>query len=1052
MQRLNEGWLSSISRRLVAFVVVALGVAALAMAQDKVTIKGTVVDETGAPLPGVSVAVSGTTTGTVTDFNGNYSLSVPAGSQLVYSFIGFDNQNVTVAAGKNVYNVTMKDSSQDLEEVIVVGYGQQKKESIVGAITQTTGEVLERAAGITDVGQALTGNLPGVVTVSSSGMPGEETPQIFIRGSQNQPLVLVDGVERDMSSVDMSSVESLSVLKDASATAVFGVKGANGVILITTRRGKEGKAQVNVQFNAIMKMVSKLPNKLDSYDALIARNVAIEHELNIADSWSSYRPMEFIENYRNQGDKRDELGNLIRERYPNVDWQDALFKKRAMSYNANVNVAGGSKFVKYFASLDYVNEGDLFKVYENNRGYDSGYSYNRIGTRSNLDFNLTSSTVLKLGIAGSMGIRKCPAANDGDEWQMAQRWAGAYNISPDAFLPTYSDGSWGYLPGSTNVTNSAQNLALSGTQQKITTTITTDFTLEQNLDFLTEGLNLRGTISWDNRFLEAGRGVSDMYKSDPVINWIDPDTGERNLKQPYHAYHKFDTQEGIPAWSVSDGSVQDWNTYRRFNYQIQLNYNKKFVDMHNVGVMGVFQRDENATGSMIPSYRENWVFRVTYDFMSKYFLEYNGAYNGSEKYSSDKRFVFFSSGALGWTISEESFMQNLKDNKIIDMLKIRASVGQIGDDSKGNRFAYKDEWAVAGKIKGIAATEPDGETSYDIYREASLGNPDLQWETVTKYNVGLDYAFLDGLLAGNVELFKDKRKDMVMTPATPSYYGQTAASINYGEQTTKGYEIELRVSKSLLNGMRVWGNFSMTHAENVMDKVAEPSLYPAYRKQTGYASNQTRSYIDCGFINTYDDMYGSTKLSTNDSQKLLGDYHVMDFNGNGQIDDNDSAPYGYTSNPENTYNATVGVDWKNWNFFVQFYGVSNVTRDVTLESFGSKLNTVFDMGSWWSEEHENAEYLTPRYNSTPSYYNCTQYLEDASYVRLKNVELGYTFDKSKDFMKKIHFSSLKLFISGNNLWVWSRMPDDRESNFAGSAGQGAYPTVKRINFGLKFSL
>lgn len=1044
----SQRW-CGVAKKSLLFAMLFVANALFAQVSQKVT--GQVVDQDGNPLPGVAVMIQGTTTGTVTDFDGNYSLSVPTGSTLTFSFIGFENQSAVVAAGNNVYNMTMEDDSKQLEEVVVVGFGQQRKESVVGAITQTTGEVLERAAGITNVGQALTGNLPGVVTVASSGMPGEETPKIFIRGSQNEPLVLVDGVERDMTSVDMSSVESLSVLKDASATAVFGVKGANGVILITTRRGKEGKAQVNVQFNAIMKMVSKLPNKLDSYDALIARNTAIEHELNIADSWANYRPMTFIENYRNQGDKRDELGNLIRERYPNVDWQDALFKKHAMSYNANVNVAGGSKFVRYFASLDYVNEGDLFKVYENNRGYDSGYSYNRIGTRSNLDFNLTKYTMFKVGIAGSMGLRKCPAANDGDDWQMAQRWAGAYNISPDAFLPTYSDGSWGYLPGSTNVTNSAQNLALSGTQQKTTTTITTDFTLEQKLDFLTEGLNFRGTVSWDNRFLEAGHGVSDMYKSDPVINWIDPDTGERSLKTPYHAYHKFDTQEGLPAWDLSNGSVQDYMTMRRFNYQLQLNYNRKFADKHSVGVMGVFQRDEYAQGSMIPSMRENWVFRTTYDFLGRYFAEYNGAYNGSEKYSPDKRFVFFSSGALGWTISEEKFMQNLKDKKIIDNLKVRASIGQIGDDSKGDRFAYMSQWAVGGKTNGLG-TDPGTASNYEWYRQSTVGNPGLQWEVVTKYNVGLDYAFLDGLLAGNVEFFKDKRKDMVMSSALPSYFGQKSAPINYGEMTTKGYEIELRVSKVLPNQMRLWGNFNMTHAENVIDKVTEPELYPAYRKQVGYASGQTRSFIDCGFINSYDEMYGSTKYDANDSQKLLGDYHVMDFNGNGVIDENDSAPYGYTGNPENTYNATVGVDWKGWNFFLQFYGVSNVTRDVTLTSFGGKLNTVFDMGSWWSEDHENAEYLTPRYNSTPSYYNCTQFLEDASYVRLKNVELGYTFDRNTAFMKKIHFSSLKFFVSGNNLLVWSRMPDDRESNFAGGAGQGAYPTVKRINFGLKFSL
>ncbi|MDO4461857.1 MAG: TonB-dependent receptor [Bacteroidia bacterium] len=1055
MQRLKEGWFSAIRRRLAAMCVVLLGAATVAMAQNKVTISGKVVDESGEPLPGVSVAVSGTTVGTVTDFDGNYSLSVPVGAQISYSFIGFDDKNVAVAAGQNVYNITMSDSSKALDEVVVVGYGQQKKESIVGAITQATGEVLERAAGITNVGQALTGNLPGVVTVASNGMPGEEQPQIFIRGSQNQPLVLVDGVERDMASVDMASVETLSVLKDASATAVFGVKGANGVILITTKRGREGRAQVNVQANAIMKMVAKLPNKLDSYDALVQRNRVIEHELNIADSWGAYRPMSFIENYRNQGDKKDELGNLLRERYPNVDWQDALFKKHAMSYNANVNVAGGSQFVKYFAALDYVNEGDMFKEFDNSRGYKSGYSFNRIGARSNLDFNLTKSTVLKVGIAGSMGIRRCPATNDGDEWQMAQRWAGAYSISPDAFLPKYSDGTWGWLPSGTNVSNSIENLAVAGTQQKITTTITTDFSLDQDLSFLLEGLNVRGTISWDNRFLEAGRGVNDLNNS-TVRNWCDPETGQWNMKQPYVDYQNFNTQEPLPKWSVSNGSVQDWNTYRRFNYQIQLNYNHKFADKHSVGLMGVFQRDEFAQGNMIPSYRENWVFRATYDFLSKYFLEYNGAYNGSEKYSKDNRFVFFSSGALGWTISEESFMQNLKEKGIIDMLKIRGSIGQIGDDSKGDRFAYLSQWEISGnKLPGMSDQEPDGQSSYDVYREKTIGNPDLKWETVTKMNVGVDYAFLGGLLAGNVEFFKDKRKDMVMTEVTPKYFGQAARSINYGEMTTKGYEIELRVSKTLPNEMRLWGNFNMTHAENVMDKVAEPQLYASYRKKQGYASGQTTSFIDCGFINTFDEIYGSTEISGVDNQKLVGDYHIMDFDGNGIIDDNDTAPYGYSSTPENTYNATVGVDWKGWNFFVQFYGVSNVTRDVTLQSWGSsdKLNTVYDMGSWWIDNQGSSDYVTPRYNSKPDkYYHCTQFLEDASFVRLKNVELGYTFDKNFNFMKKIHFTYMKLFVSGNNLFVWSNLPDDRESNFGGSTGQGTYPTVKRINFGLKFSL
>lgn len=576
---------------------------------------GTVVDNAGEPLIGASVIVKGNASqGTVTDFDGNFQLKVPSEQTvLVVSYVGMNTKELRVGK-QRTFNVVLTDNTQ-LTEVIVVGYGQQKKASVVGAITQTTGEVLERAAGISDIGSALTGNLPGVVTMSSSGMPGEEEPQIIIRGASSwnnsSPLVLVDGIERPMSSVDIQSVATISVLKDASATAVYGVKGANGVILITTKRGQEGKAQINVSANAIMKMPSKIPEKYDSYDALMARNVAVEHELNLyPESFAYVKPVSFIENYRNSDpNAKDDLGNLISERYPNVDWRKALFEDYAMSYNANLNVSGGTKFVKYFAGVDFVSEGDLYKDFGNGRQYSTGYNYNRVSVRSNLDFNVTKSTVLKINIAGTNGKRKSPWNQDGwSPWQESQRWNGIYNISPDVFLPKYSDGSWGFLPGSTNVDNGARSLALGGTETRTTTRINTDFVLEQQLDFITKGLSARGMIAWDNVFEEARRGINDLY-NDPQDKWINPETGATVYKQPYEAYDRFDYTQGN-KWTTNGGSVDNKATTRNLNYQLQLNYARSF-GKHDVSAMGVFARQETAWGSMIPNYREDWVFRAT---------------------------------------------------------------------------------------------------------------------------------------------------------------------------------------------------------------------------------------------------------------------------------------------------------------------------------------------------------------------------------------------------------------------------------------------------------
>ena len=1049
--------LKSLVKRAVPAILMLLCSTLYAQAQGSgIEVRGTVVDNAGEPLIGASVIVKGNAgLGTVTDFDGNFLLKVPSEQTvIVVSYVGMNTKEVRVGK-QRTFNVVLTDNTE-LTEVIVVGYGQQKKASVVGAITQTTGEVLERAAGITDIGAALTGNLPGVVTTASTGMPGEEDPKIQIRGASSwnnsDPLVLVDGIERPMSSVDIQSVATISVLKDASATAVYGVKGANGVILITTKRGAEGKAQIGVSANAVMKIPSKLPDKLDSYDAYMARNVAIEHELNLnPDSWAYMRSMDFISNFRNPNpDAKDEYGNLISERYPNVDWQRALFKDFTMSYNANLNISGGTKFVKYFASVDFVSEGDLYKDFGNGRQYPTGYDYKRVNVRSNLDFSLTKSTVLKVNIAGSSGRQMTPWANQvNNDWQISQQWAGVYNISPDVFMPKYADGSWGFLPGSTNVSNAAESISIGGTQYITTTRITTDFVLEQQLDFITKGLSARGMVAWDNTFREDGRGISDLY-NDPQHKWINPQTGEVVYKEPYEAYDKFDYSMGN-KWSTQKGQVQNWATQRNLNYQVQLNWARSF-GKHDVSAMGVFARQEYAQGSVIPSYREDWVFRATYGWANRYSLEFNGAYNGSEKFSKDNRFAFFASGAIGWTISEEPFMEKLREKHIIDMLKFRASYGGIGDDNVGSRWMYMTQWAYGG---ATCLDTTQGTSPYTFYREATVGNENVHWEKVKKFNFGIDYGFLGGLIAGSFDIFSDRRTDILVggSQLVPSYFGQAPAWVNLGEVKTHGYELEVRVNKVFANKMRVWANMNMTHATNEVIQRDDPELYPSYRKQAGFAIGQTHAYIDKGMMQTYDDLYGSPKHDTSDGQKLPGDYYIVDFNGDGQVDStNDYVPYGYTGSPQNTYNATIGFEYKGFSCFAQFYGVTNVTRDVTMISLSDPmLANVYDQGTWWSLDHYNADVLTPRFNSKPTYYYGTQYLCDGSYIRLKNVEVAYTF--TQPWIRKIGIHDLKVYVNANNLWLWTRMPDDRESNFSSNGGAtGAYPTVKRINFGVKFNL
>ena len=1030
---------------------------------QKIQVKGNLVDGTGEPLIGATVKVKGNAgVGAVTDLDGNFSISVPSeNSTLVFTYVGMKTKEVKVGK-KREFKLTLEDDNA-IGEVVVVGYGQQKKASVVGAITQTTGKVLERAGGVSDIGSALTGNLPGVITSSSSGMPGDEDPKIVIRGvsswNSSDPLILVDGIERPMSSVDIHSVQSISVLKDASATAVYGVKGANGVILITTKRGTEGKAKISASASSALKLVSKLPETYGSADALYYVNQAIKHELGLSpSSWGDIRSTDFINNYNAPAGSIDpETGLLMSERYPDVDWQKELFKDYAMSYNANVNIAGGTKAVKYYAAIDYQHEGDLFREWENNRGYTSGYGFNRINVRSNLDFQLTKTTTLKANLSGSHGIRKSPYGLEKGSWAETQLWQAAYSAPHDTFLPQYSDGVWGYFPKDPQGSpNSVTNLALQGEQSTTTTRINTDFTLEQDLSFITKGLKASALVSWDNVFVEASRGINDLDHA-AQYKYIDPITGEVTYKQKPGGKNNFDFVETI-AWKTDAGALNNNLTQRNLFYQAQLYWGRKF-GQHDVTAMGVFNRSERATGSQFTNYREDWAFRTTYNYADRYMLEYNGAYNGSEKFSKDNRFAFFNSGAIGWNVANEKWFKPVAETKVfgrnlVDILKLRYSYGEIGEDNVWERWLYQTTWAYGGKTH-LDSTNPGNESIYTWYKEAKVGNPDIHWEKAIKQNFGIDYAFLGGLVAGSLEFFNEKRSDIMIAGSSrsvPFYFGASAPYMNKGRTKTTGYELEVRLKYDFANGIHAYANMNMTHAKNVVTEHDDPVMLPSYQKNVGYSIGQAKSYLDNGTAQSWDDVIAMTPHNTNDNQKLPGQYIITDFNGDGVIDTNDSAPYGYTGTPQNTYNATIGIDYKGFSIYAQFYGVTNVSRYVAFNSLPkSYLHTVFKEGAYWSPSTPDG-IPSLRMNSTPSYYEGTRFLYDGSFCRLKNLEVAYTWNGG--WIKSLGLSMLKVYVNGNNLFLWTDMPDDRESNFAGTglASQGAYPTMKRINFGFKLEL
>lgn len=1014
------------------------------------SISGVVKDVGGMPLPGVTVIQKGTTRGAVTDFDGNYSLTLTSGNKtLVFSYIGFKTIEMPVS-GKTSINIVLQEDIASLDEVIVVGYGTQKKESVVGAISQIKGEDLQRLnSGITNVQEALQGNLPGLVAIQGSGVPGRNDMQIFIRGQASwngsgQPLILVDGVERAIDNVDFNDVENISVLKDASATAVFGVQGANGVILLTTKRGQTGKAQLSLSANTTFKTISKLPEKLSAYDAILEANSSIMRELaNTEASWNLIRPLAIAERYRNPASLEE---SYI---YPNVDWKDVITKDFANDYRVNLSVRGGGKDSKYFGSLAYQKVSDIFDgdSYDNGKGYQSGYNYDRFNFRSNIDFNITKTTEFSVSLGGFLGVQQ-------DAGNLNLVTNSIYELAPNAYIPVFPDGIFGrdFNDVFAN-TNPLVTLTNTGYTTNTTFQINTDFILKQNLDFITKGLKFQGRFSLDNET------VREQVLSDPGAD------GQENVR--YRIFDEFfresfDSPNGVndfsfvpTPWSLGPDNIDNGSIRRNLLYDVSLDYSNTFANKHSVTGLLLARRQERARGSQFPVYREDWVGRVTYDYDKRYFLDVSGAYNGSEKYGPGFRFDLFPAIAAGWTVSNEAFMENAD---WLNKLKFRGSYGEIGDDQGGQRFEYLSTWQSGGGAFIQSGTGNSTQRSpYVFFGQDNVGNANLQWETAIKYNAGVEIGLFKNLITAEFDYFGENRSNILIPGtqrAVPDWFGATPPAFNRGRVEVRGYEVIVGVNHTFASGLNLNGNFNFTQAKDLVLDREDPELAPFYQKAAGYPIGQPRSAIPSNILTSWDDVYNSVPKAVGQGFTRVGYYNLQDYNGDGNYNGAfDNVPFGFPVRPQRTWAATVGAKYKAWNMSVQFYGTQNTNRNYDSRTFNNQIDTFFvqDLG-YWTVDNPTGTQTQPAFNTAQGATANRQNFFDGSLTRLRSIAIGY--DVPKETCERLGVKGISLFANGNNLFLWTDLPDDREFNSnqtADSAFRGDYPTLIRFNFGFNLN-
>lgn len=1012
-----------------------------AQTDQKITITGKILSEAdNTPLVGATIAEKGTTNGTSSDANGTYKIIVSKTSTLVVSFIGYVAQEVTLG-NRSAVDITLKADLQQLQDVVVVGYGTQKKSTLTGAVTSVKSEEILKAP-TSNVTNSLTGRMPGVFVVQRSGKPGDNQADIFIRGRATTgdaaPLIIVDGAERQtFGDIDPNEIETISVLKDASATALFGIKGGNGVVLITTKVGKEGKPRISYSGNVAVQTYTSLPKTLNSFTAASLLN---EANANVGKA-PAFTEAE-LQKFQDHSDPY---------KYPDFNWFDYLTRKYYPQTQHNLNVSGGTKIAKYFISVGYLFEDGILKKFDNPYGYSSTPKYDRYNFRSNLDLNLSKDLTVSVKLGGRLEERYAPAgdpfyANAEIEYLLSR----VNGIPAYAYVPFLPDGRFMENPNAgVNLTNPLGWITRRGYFIQQNNSIESTLALNYDLRKVVKGLSFRTQYAYDAYFI-ANRRQQGTFTS----YYINKQTDQ--VVKGNASFSDADTPLGAVT-ATYDGTMS-------YNLQSSLNYNNSF-GKHTVTGLALFQRQARRVVGAQPAYASQGIVgRVTYSFLDKYFAEFNGAYNGSENFASGKRYGFFPAVSAGWTVSKEKFMENAS---WISYLKFRGSFGRIGFDRiGGNRFLYLDEYSrtstvyPGGSNLGLAVKPntaaqfglPTAISTYPAVTHSRIGNPLITWETSTKRNIGFESSFLNDMFSLNFDLFDEKRTNILLNRQSGlTTYGEAYPSVNFGEVYNHGYEVELRHQRRI--GNLAYGfNAQASFARNKIISLDEPFGRPAYQKAAGYQIGQYRGYVTDGFYKSQDDI--NAYIPNLLGKPIPGDLKFKDINNDGVISTDDITPIGYSNVPEYTYSFEPNISFKGISLSVMFQGVANVSSDIQFDQRNLSSNQMYEnmLGRWTPETAETATWpaLQPAVGGNFMSYATNDFLlTNARYLKIRNAQLAYQLPSS--LVTKVGVKGIRVFVSGQNLVTWTKVLYRDPENFQRRAPQGSYnvyPTSRLYNLGI----
>ena len=1037
---------------------------------NKITVSGTVLDKTtNDPLIGVSVVVKGVANaGTITDMDGKFTLKLPyAEAPLVFSYLGYQPQEIVPGAKKEL-TVLLQEDTKALQEVVVVGYTKQRKETMIGSVATITTKDLTQSP-TANINNALAGRLPGlIVNQYAGGEPGVDQSELFIRGKatygNQSAIVIVDGIERGMSYLAPDEIETFTILKDASATAAYGIRGANGVIVITTKRGKAAeKATVNLKASIGINQPIGFPEYLGSADYATLYNEARLNDAKMTGADISSLNLfsqQAIDNFRRaKGDNSDGLGY-------DWDYYDFAFKP-GLQEDISLSIRGGTDKVRYYVLANYFSQGGNYK-YSNAGEYDSQTKFTRYNFRSNIDININRYLSTRLDLGARITDRNAPGTTAGRLMTICATQPPYLPIlveenahpqneeyiqqNPRGML--YGDNIYRY--------NLLGELSRTGYLNEKNTYLNGSFAMNLDMEFLTKGLKAEVMFSYDasegrwiNRKLDT---YKDGYREYPKYATFMPIEGSDaymaggHYTGAYKTGNKYDIDQTIGNGFSHNAS--DGRTY----IQARLDYNRLFSNRHEVTAMLLANRGNRTVNNELAYHSQGITGRFAYYYNQKYLMEFNFGYNGSENFAPGKRYGFFPAGSIGWVVSEEEFM---KKASWIDFLKVRASYGLVGSDNVSSRFPYL---AFYGGGSGYDFGNNFG-TNVGGTSEGNLANANLTWEKARKLNVGIDFTTLNQRLALTIDAFYEYRFDIITDMNSdgimgyPDIVGKDAALQNLGEVSNRGVDIELSWNDKIGKDFRYYIRPNLTFSRNRLEYKAEVARKNSWRKETGKRLYENFVYVFDHFVADQEEADRLNKIGYQPWGQLIpGDVVYKDLDRNGVIDDEDRTAMGNPRSPELMFGIPFGFQYKNFDFSVLLQGATKssiLLNGAAVFDFPQfeqdKIGRVKKMhlDRWTPETAATAKYPALHYGTHDNNKNgnSSLFLYDASYLRLKNVEIGYNV--SPKLLRKFHVQQERIYVQGLNLLTFDKLGDvDIDPETKSGDGASWYPIQKVFNFGI----